>query len=431
MAGVSMPAGAGERLLEELVAQTHQAAPMDLPDVASRYAKALGMQRATLYLVDIQQRLLVPLTGREESLGVDSSLAGWAYRTLSLRVAEEGSGELIVWLPLVDGAERLGVLEVRTPALDGLKLWRLRTLAALLAMAVTSKRASSDTLARQARTEAMQLPAEMLRAFLPPRTIGSDRAISTAVLEPAYELGGDAFDHSFTKDHLYASILDAMGHDLASGLATSVAMAGCRNARRTGADLLGLVAGVDEALAQWLPDQFCTGVFVQLDVESGMMRWCNCGHPTPLLIREHRLVDRALECSAEPPMGLPASLAGEPRSVHETILEPGDRVLLYTDGVVEARSEDGEQFGLERFTDHIIRATAAGARAPEVLRLLIHDILDHQDSDLSDDATILLLEWRPPGPLTGPDGRTPGGAEGWSGPGGPGTIQGAAEPRPS
>ncbi|MGW3628448.1 PP2C family protein-serine/threonine phosphatase, partial [Streptomyces sp. NPDC000880] len=302
-----------------------------------------------------------------------------------------------LWLPLVDGAERLGVLELRMETLDGVKLWRCRTIASLLSLIITSKRTYSDTFAQRMRTRPMQLPTEMLRAFLPPRSIGTGRVVSTAVLEPAYELGGDAFDHSFTEDFLHATILDAMGHDLASGLATSVAMAGCRNARRTGADLAKLVATVDQALAKWLPDQFCTGIFTQLHMPTGVLQWSNCGHPAPLLIRGQRLLDKALERASEPPLGLPASLAGGPRQVHETSLEPGDRILLYTDGVVESRDEGGEQFGLERFTDYIIRSTAAGQNAPEVLRLLIHAILGHRHNELSDDATILMIEWQPPG----------------------------------
>lgn len=54
--------------------------------------------------------------------------------------------------------------------------------------------------------------------------------------------------------------------------------------------------------------------------------------------------------------------------VHDVSLEPGDRILLYSDGVVESRDEAGEEFGLQRFTDHIIRSTAAGQSAPEALR---------------------------------------------------------------
>ncbi|WP_413798905.1 PP2C family protein-serine/threonine phosphatase [Streptomyces iranensis] len=397
-ANVSTSAETAEQALEELLRATHEASPAELPVALDHYTEAMSMGRAVVFLIDLRQRLLMPLEEGEPRLELDHSLAGFAYRTDSVRVEEEGTGGLTVWLPLMNGAERLGVLRLRMASLDGLRLWRCRTLASLLALVITSKRTYIDTFARRTRTRSMQLPTEMLRAFLPPRSIGTGQVVSTAVVEPAYELGGDAFDHSFTEDVLHATILDAMGHDLASGLTTSVAMAGSRNARRTGADLAALVTTVDEALAKWLPDQFCTGVFLQLHMPSGALRWSNCGHPTPLVIRRQRLLGKELERPAEPPLGLPARLSDAPRRIYETTLEPGDRVLLYTDGVVESRDEGGEQFGLERFADHIIRSTAAGQNAPEVLRLLIHAILDHRHSELSDDATILMIEWHPPGP---------------------------------
>ncbi|WP_411124595.1 PP2C family protein-serine/threonine phosphatase [Streptomyces sp. x-19] len=396
--GREMSVGPGERLLDELVRAAQMASPAELPVVVNRYAEAMGAERAVVYLVDIQQRVLVPLVEGEPELGLDTSLAGWAYRTDSLRVEEDHAGGLSVWLPLADGAERLGVVELNMDALDGLRLRRYRTMALLLALIITSKRSYSETIAQRMRTRAMQLPTEMVRAFLPPRSIGTGRVVSTAVLEPAYELGGDAFDHSFTEDVLHATILDGMGHNLASGLATAVAMAGCRNARRSGADLSELVGTVDEALAKWLPDQFCTGIFTQLHMPTGALRWCNCGHPPPLLIRRHRLLHDALERPPEPPLGLPANLAGVSRQVHDASLESGDRILLYSDGVVESRNEKGEQFGLERFTDYIIRSTAAGQSAPEVLRLLIHSILEHRHNKLDDDATILMFEWQSPRP---------------------------------
>ncbi|MEU6319637.1 PP2C family protein-serine/threonine phosphatase [Streptomyces sp. NPDC047009] len=99
---------------------------------------------------------------------------------------------------------------------------------------------------------------------------------------------------------------------------------------------------------------------------------------------------RALDRPPQPPIGLAGPLAPAARQVHETTLEPGDCVLLYTDGVVEARDADGAEFGLDRFTDFIIRSSAAGQRPAEVLRLLIHAILDYQRNQLRDDVTILL-----------------------------------------
>jgi serine phosphatase RsbU (regulator of sigma subunit) len=393
VASDTAPARVDEERLLSLLAEAHAASPGELPVLVDRCAADLGLGRAAVYLVDLQQRRLQAMDGSDD-LDIDGTLAGWSYRTLTVRVAD--AGELLTaWFPLVDGGERLGVVGIRTGTMDAVRMRRGRMLAAILAMLITSKRSHSDILSRIARTRPMELPAEMLRAFLPPRTIGNAEATSTAVLEPAYELGGDAFDHTLTSTRLDATIFDAMGHSLASGLATSVAMAGGRNARRNEADLQTIVETIDDALARWLPEQFCTAVFAQLDLHTGTLRWCNCGHPPPLLIRDHRVVPRALECPPQLPLGMPGQLGAGARQVHETRLLPGDRILLYTDGVTEARMNDGTLFGMERFTEAIIRATAAGELPSEVLRRLIHQILDRGDSRLRDDATILLLEWRP------------------------------------
>jgi serine phosphatase RsbU (regulator of sigma subunit) len=87
--------------------------------------------------------------------------------------------------------------------------------------------------------------------------------------------------------------------------------------------------------------------------------------------------------------GLPAHIC------HEQ-LEPGDRLLLYTDGVTEARDAGSREFGLDRFTDFIIRRHADGLPVPETLRMLMNTILDYHDGRLRDDATVLFCEWRGP-----------------------------------
>ncbi|MYS37448.1 serine phosphatase RsbU (regulator of sigma subunit) [Streptomyces sp. KhCrAH-43] len=391
------PTSDGERLLHGFMAEVHATAPTDIPALVNRYAGLLGLRRVEIYIVDLQQQCLSPLSG-EAQLRVDASLAGSAFRSLALRVETTDTEALIAWLPLVDGVERLGVIGVQADTLDRTALERCRSLASVLAMAITSKRAFSDRFVQRARTETMTLPAEMVRALLPPRAVGEERALSTAVLEPAYELGGDAFDHSLTESTLHAVILDAMGHNLASGMTSALAMAGCRSSRRKGSGLRELVKTVDDVLAEWLPDQFCTGIVAQLDMSSGILSWINCGHPPPLLIRNNRVLDNALARPSEPPMGTPGMICEAERVLHEVSLRPGDRVLLYTDGVTEARLADGSQFGLNRFTTSVIRATAAGEPASEALRQLIHNIREYQHDRLSDDATIMMLEWRPSPP---------------------------------
>jgi serine phosphatase RsbU (regulator of sigma subunit) len=241
----------------------------------------------------------------------------------------------------------------------------------------------------------MSTAAELVWAFLPPRTVGTAEVTSSAVLEPAYEVGGDAFDHTLMGHHLHLAVVDAMGHDLASGLAAAVALAGCRAARRAGADLGEIVKTVDEALVEWVPDRHATAVFADLDVRSGQFTWANCGHPPPRLIRARRVVTGALEGEAELPVGLGAAYGGRPRSVHSTRLEPGDRVLIHTDGAIDCRAEGGDAFGEERLTEYVVHATAAGDPAPEVLRRLVCAVLAHRHGRLDDDATFLLAEWHP------------------------------------
>jgi serine phosphatase RsbU (regulator of sigma subunit) len=74
-------------------------------------------------------------------------------------------------------------------------------------------------------------------------------------------------------------------------------------------------------------------------------------------------------------------------------LEPGDSVLLYTDGVTEARAPDGTFFGDQRLTDLIIRNLAAGLPAPETMRRVVRALLEHQQGNLSDDASLVLVQW--------------------------------------
>ncbi|MFF3323437.1 PP2C family protein-serine/threonine phosphatase [Streptomyces sp. NPDC002889] len=395
-------------LLAALLEQTHHTDPGHLPDLVERAAREVGLRRARIFLADVQQHLLVPLaspgseherTGRlgsgvEGALAVDGTLAGWAYRTVSMRLSQSEKS-LTLWLPLVDGIERMGVLEVVSDYLDTTLLKRCRALADLSALAVISKTEYSDIIVQTARSRPMSLAAEMVWAFLPPRTLGTNRVTSSAVLEPAYEIGGDAFDHSLRDGHLHLAVVDAMGHDLASGLSSAVAIAGCRHARRAGEGLDGIAATVDEALVRWIPDRLLTAVFADLDLDCGQLTWINCGHPPPLLIRGQHVISGALQRPSELPLGLGHQHAGIRRTVHTAQLEPGDRVLIHTDGVTEAHSPDGDYFGEQRLTDHIVRATAAGEKAPEALRRLIHTILEHQHGRLDDDATILLAEWHP------------------------------------
>jgi serine phosphatase RsbU (regulator of sigma subunit) len=101
---------------------------------------------------------------------------------------------------------------------------------------------------------------------------------------------------------------------------------------------------------------------------------------------------KTLDVEPSPPLGM--HLATRPPTIGEETLEPGDMVMLYTDGLTEARRPDGALFTVERLGEFIERQAAKGLPAPETLRGLREAIIERGEGTLRDDATALLLEWR-------------------------------------
>jgi len=170
-----------------------------------------------------------------------------------------------------------------------------------------------------------------------------------------------------------------------------VTLAAMRAARRTGNDLYAQARAVDAALLEQFPDaRFVTAFLAELDLDTGVLRYLNAGHPAPLLLRQGTTVAQ-ITGGGRMPLGLgdPDMTAGEER------LERGDRLLLYTDGVTEARDETGERFGLDRLVELINKHAAAGLPVPETLRRLSQAVIEHQHGPPADDATLLLVEWSP------------------------------------
>ncbi|MFF0201349.1 PP2C family protein-serine/threonine phosphatase [Streptomyces sp. NPDC005017] len=377
--------------LAGLVTRSQLISGRELAGLVFDTGRSMGLTGTGVYVTDLQQTRLValpqPVPAAEPSLEIDTSLAGLAYRMERTYLTQDGT---TAWIPMVDGVERLGVLKAHGPDLS---VAGCEALAGVTALLLVSKSSHSDLLVEAERRRPMTVQAELLWAFLPPRTIGTAQVTSTAVLEPAYNVGGDAFDHSFTDNGLHLTLLDAMGHDLASGGASAAALAACRAARRSGGRLTDIVTDIDEILDEWFTDRLMTAIIADLDVTDGTLTWVNCAHPQPLLLRDGQIL-RILERPPDLPLGWNFH-SSTPPTTHRARLQPGDRILLYSDGVTEARSPEGDLFGEQRLADTVIRATAAGEPAPEALRRLLQQLMRHQQHKLLDDATILMAEWHP------------------------------------
>lgn len=389
--------GTWHAVIVDLLARVDFALSDELSDEINNALTPLGVD-ITLFLVDHEQRRLWPLARQGKppppAMSVDGSVAGRAFTTVRTHVPDRDAVPYRMWVPLIDGAERLGVAEVLVdpPPADPVRFQRwCESLVGLLGHLVTVKMPYGDTLHRVRRTRAMSPASELLTQVLPPLTFSSHRLSISAVLEPCYEVGGDAFDYAVDGPMARTTVLDAMGRGLRAGLTCVTAIAALRAARRDDHGLYATARAADAALTEQFPDlRFVTGVLTELNMDSGLLRYINAGHPPPLLMRGAKAV-RELPGGRRLPMGIEDSRI----EVGEEILEPGDRLLLYTDGVVEAYDRGGERFGVERLVDLAERCAAAGLPGPETLRRLSHTVLAHQDGPPTDDATLLLLEWSP------------------------------------
>jgi hypothetical protein len=382
-------------MLSGLLEAARLTVPDDVAALLAERGKALGADDVTVYLVDHEQYVLVPLRQtdgeRREPLSIDGTLAGRCFRELELQQAEGGRQ---VWVPVLDGLERLGVVHLEfDPGTERAADKHLHAFASLVAEIVIAKDAYGDLFARVRRRQPMSLAAEIAWNLLPPLTFGTERLVISCVLAPAYDVGGDSFDYAVDATTARFAVFDAMGHGLQAGWLATVAVAAYRNARRRGLDLLETAVAIDEAVADtFAGEQFVTAVIAELDLATGRLSWHIAGHPAPLLLRGSRVV-KTLEAETGLPLGLGKPL-GEARAASLEDLEPGDRMILFTDGVVEARTARGDFFGLERLAYLVARHAAAGYPAPETMRRLMHEILAHQEGGLDDDATTVLVEWR-------------------------------------
>jgi serine phosphatase RsbU (regulator of sigma subunit) len=212
-----------------------------------------------------------------------------------------------------------------------------------------------------------------------------------AQIEPSDKAGGDAFDYALSQSTAQLSIFDAMGHDLSAGLIAASTLAGLRAARRVGKDLNEQAEAVDALINEACPaGSYVTGVLGSVDLATGVLTYISAGHTNPFVLRNGRIV-RRLDGGRRLPFGYGSGLV----VAAQEALEPGDWVILHTDGITEARDATGEFFGEARLADFLTREAAAGHPPPETVRRLLHAILEHHHGQLSDDATVLIARWSP------------------------------------
>jgi serine phosphatase RsbU (regulator of sigma subunit) len=215
---------------------------------------------------------------------------------------------------------------------------------------------------------------------------------------PASLIGGDFFFIARVSGSCAGIfICDVMGHGVRSALITSMLRALIEGLGSEAADPGQLMTRLNSELTSILKQTgtvlFVTAVYCTVDSETGQLRFARAGHPSPLRICGENKQIEVLSGQLDrvgPALGL---LPGAHYNTSATSLSPGDRILLFTDGLIEAEDGDGRQFGMDGLTT-ILRGNLQGAN--DLLAAIENDVRSFaRSNDLQDDVCLVMVQWTP------------------------------------
>lgn len=255
-------------------------------------------------------------------------------------------------------------------------------LTTVLGMVVAASRIQADLQLRRLTDVARTAQATILRE-LPGQV--ADWQIGVDYTAAAHEarVGGDLYDVLPTERGLLLLVGDVRGKGLSAVRLASLVLGTFRHPDNASADPGRVLAALDRTVATHAGDEdFVTAVLAEVTVDGRCRTW-NAGHPQPLLFRSGTAV--LLEAPAS---SAPLGLSADPVPV-TTVLEPGDRMLLYTDGLVEARRpEDRAMFPLLERAHELV----GGPSVADVVSGLRAALEDWTRGSLDDDVALLLVE---------------------------------------
>lgn len=296
-----------------------------LPEQAMRRVESIFGPEAELYAVDHAVEVLTPVRASDARL---VPLEGPLRRAI-LR-AESFTDGGVAWFPIPERDQTVFVVRVGDAAASEAGDAHDLSLGAVL----NGHRRRFEELERPRRRRDMSVAAELQWDLLPVRGDFFEGGRVAGILEPAYEVAGDAFDYMWWDGALWAYSFDGMGHGIDATLTSAVVLAAVRNARRQGHGLVEQMNRANRAMFdQWGGDRFVTGVACR--VASGVTEFVNAGHEPPRVVQSGSVT--RLDLRAELPLGVDVT---HEYSVQEgPTLGAGDGVALFSDGPGNAHSD--------------------------------------------------------------------------------------------
>ncbi|MEU2714257.1 PP2C family protein-serine/threonine phosphatase [Streptomyces sp. NPDC007205] len=278
-------------------------------------------------------------------------------------------------------------------------LFSRNVLVQILALAVLSALTVFYCVVRERRTRQLaqvRMVAEAAQHVLLwplPEQIGSMRiACLYLAAEAEAQIGGDLYAATPTDSGVRVMIGDVRGKGLSAIGEAALLIGAFREAAHHHTSLPTLAAALELSVARNLPElepdeelgeRFATVMLVEISDEGHVTRILSCGHPPPLLLSPGSAV--TVPVHPAPPLGIHGTAPGD-YTVDVFSFEPGDTLLLYTDGVIEARDADGAFYPLPERA-----AQWAGSSPEKLVHHIRRDLLDHVEGRLDDDAALIAL----------------------------------------
>jgi serine phosphatase RsbU (regulator of sigma subunit) len=380
--GVSDPGGAAALLRQE-------AAYHDLPQRVAAAAARLAGAAAAIYVVDVDGsalHLLARATGPfpdviEAPLGIGPEIPLESLGALDATIARAIPGASSE--PLLLGDRALGAIVSSAPPATP-----LRQFAAEAALALELGSGYTDAIHATRRRKRPEAAAEIQQNLLPPRLARVSGATLAGGVLPGYEVGGDFFDYADDAGGVWLTLADAVGKGNEAAALASLAVGALRSSRRSGGRLEDATRAMHEAVRSGSPGSpFVTAVSAVWNTRTGLLRWITAGHPRPLVMTAEGVVTSLIDGVTRP---LGVSGHGSAPSSAETMLPPGSRLVLYSDGIVEQPvGTDGGRFGTEGLL--AVLEEAHDLSPAGIVRRVQDAVIAISDGRLRDDATLLVI----------------------------------------